>query len=118
KASGLAGRTVTLKLKTDRFRIVTRSRTLPDATQLAGRIFDCGRDLLEQEADGRKFRLLGIGITGLTDAVAADTGDLLDPGRGRRTAAERAMDAVRGRFGRKAIGLGRGFRNGRPGRGE
>lgn len=116
KASALAGRTVTLKLKTDRFRTVTRSRTLPGATQLAARIFDCGRELLEKEADGRKFRLLGIGISGLTDAAAADGGDLLEPERGRRRAAERAMDAVRGRFGKQAIGLGRGFRKGRADR--
>jgi DNA polymerase IV len=109
KTSGLAGRTVTLKLKTERFKTVTRSRSLSCATQLAARIFECGRELLDKEVDGRKFRLLGIGISGLTDAAAADAADLLDPSGGRKTAAERAMDAVRGKFGADAIGLGRGL---------
>ncbi|MFP4002399.1 MAG: DNA polymerase IV [Alphaproteobacteria bacterium] len=119
KSAGLAGRTVTLKLKTDRFRTVTRSRTLGRSTQLAARIFECGRDLLDREADGRRFRLLGIGISGLTAAGTADGADLLDPQGERRTAAERAMDAIRGRFGTGAIGLGRGLgrRGRRTGRG-
>lgn len=121
KSSRAAGRTVTLKLKTDRFKTVTRSRTLASATQLAGRIFEAGKELLEREADGRKFRLLGIGISGLIDAAAADGADLLDPVGSRRNAAERAMDAVRGKFGASAIGLGRGLggrkRGGRTERG-
>lgn len=109
KSAGLAGRTVTLKLKTDRFRIITRSHTPGVATQLAARIFECSREMLEKEADGRKFRLLGVGISGLTDAGSADEPDLLNPAGGRRTAAERAMDTIRGKFGSGAIGLGRGL---------
>ena len=46
KAKDLAGATVTLKLKTADFRIRTRARSLESPTQLAGRIFAAGKDLL------------------------------------------------------------------------
>ena len=42
KRSGIAGLTVTLKLKTADFKIRTRSRQLADPTQLADRIFPAG----------------------------------------------------------------------------
>jgi DNA polymerase IV len=53
KAQDLAGATVTLKLKTADFRLITRSRTGGEATQLAKRIFDQARELLMPEARGR-----------------------------------------------------------------
>ena len=37
-------------------------------------------------------------------------GDLLDPGAEQRSKAERATDAIRGRFGSKAIVKGRALR--------
>ena len=42
KASGIAGSTVTLKLKTADFRLRTRARSLGEPTQLAARIFEAG----------------------------------------------------------------------------
>ena len=100
KAKDLAGATVTLKLKTADFRIRTRARSLPSPTQLAGRIFAAARDLLEREADGTRFRLLGVGMSALTPAEAADPADLVD---GRKADAEHAVDRVRARFGDDAV---------------
>jgi hypothetical protein len=71
KSKALSGLTVTLKLKTADFKIRTRARSLGSATQLAGRIFIAARDLLEREADGTKFRLLGVGASALTAAEEA-----------------------------------------------
>ncbi len=100
KASGLAGATVTLKLKTADFRIRTRAQSLNHPTQLAARIFAAGRDLLTGETDGTQFRLIGIGVSALTPADGADRADLLD----RRTAeAEQAIDRLRERFGDEAV---------------
>ncbi|MBO6635703.1 MAG: DNA polymerase IV, partial [Parvibaculum sp.] len=56
------------------------------------------------------FRLLGVGISGLTDGDLSDPPDFLDPGAARRAAAERAMDRLRDKFGDKSIGKGRGLR--------
>jgi DNA polymerase-4 len=99
----LAGTTVTLKLKTADFRILTRARSLESPTQLADRIFAAGRDLLARENNGTRYRLIGIGVSALADADEADPADLIDRGAERRAAAERAMDRVRGRFGHDAL---------------
>lgn len=106
KAMDIAGRTVTLKLKTTDFRSRTRARGLPDPTQLAGRIFDVGRDLLAHEADGSRFRLIGIGVSDLAAAHLADPRDLVDEKAGRSARAEHAMDSVRARFGKALIERG------------
>jgi DNA polymerase-4 len=100
KDGELAGTTVTLKLKTADFRIRTRTQSFAHPTQLAARIFAAGRDLLARETDGTRFRLIGIGVSALCDANAADLSDLLD----RRTAeAEYAMDRLRERFGDEVV---------------
>ena len=103
KANGIAGSTVTLKLKTADFRIKTRARSLGEPTQLAARIFEAGRDLLAREIDGTKFRLLGIGASNLIEGEKADAADLVDH-KGERTAkAEHAVDKVREKFGNAAV---------------
>ncbi len=100
KANGLAGSTVTLKLKSADFRIRTRAQSVAHPTQLAARIFAVGRELLGRETDGTMFRLIGIGLSGLCDADGADFADLID----RRSAgAEQAMDRLRERFGEEAV---------------
>src|SRR5206468_9742587 len=69
--AGVAGRTVTLKLRTTDFRIVTRRRTLAIPTQTAKTLFAVGRELLAKEAGGRPWRLIGIGLAELVDAESA-----------------------------------------------
>lgn len=110
KASQKSGQTVVLKLKTADFKSRTRSVTLPDPTQLAEVIFRTGAPLLAKETDGTAFRLLGIGISNLSDEGFADPPDMLDPSATRRAEAERAMDRVRARFGAAAIIKGRGMK--------
>ena len=103
KRSGLAGRTVTLKLKTRDFRLLTRRRRLSDPTQLAERIFQAARSLLSRESDGRRFRLIGVGVSDLADGAQADPPDLLDPERARQLTVERAIERVRDKLGPDAI---------------
>jgi len=106
KQKELAGATVTLKLKTADFKIRTRTRSLETLTQLAGRIFAAARALLEHETDGTRFRLLGIGVSALDSAAAADPADLVD---GRAALAEHAVDDLRARFGDAVLVRGLGF---------
>jgi DNA polymerase-4 len=111
KAKDLAGRTVTLKLKRADFRIVTRRHSLPDATQTADRLYREARALYDAARDPGPFRLIGVGLSELTEADEADRmSDLLDPQAARRLAAERATDAIRARFGKEAIIKGRALR--------
>jgi DNA polymerase-4 len=100
KKAGLAGSTVTLKLKTADFRIRTRARALASPTQLANVIFAAGRDLLKHETGRDHFRLIGIGVSSLEDTGGKDLADLLD----RRAAeAEHAIDRLRDKFGKSAV---------------
>jgi DNA polymerase IV len=106
KRSDTAGSVVTLKLKSGDFRLRTRARTLHEPTRLARRLFEAGRELLDKEIDGTRYRLLGIGVSDLTDLDAADRGDLADPQARRLVAAEDAIDAVRTKFGKGAVKKG------------
>ncbi len=109
KKSGIAGQTVVLKLKTADFKGRTRNRRLDDPTQLADRIFRTGLTLLEKEADGTRFRLIGIGVSDLQDEALADPPDLVDEQAQRRAAAEIAMDKLREKFGKASVQTGYTF---------
>ena len=111
KAKGLAGRTVTVKLKHKDFQTVTRRHGLGDATQMADRIYRAARELFDTAGTKGPFRLIGVGISDLVGEDQADlSGDLLDPDAGKRAKAERASDAIRARFGHDAIIKGRALR--------
>lgn len=110
KAKSLTGDTVTLKLKSAGFKLRTRARHLTLPTQLANVIYENGLQLLARELDGTAFRLIGIGLSGLSDTEAPDPVDLLEPSIARKAAAERAMDKVRGKFGRDAVIRGKLYR--------
>ncbi|MCR6634839.1 DNA polymerase IV [Devosia sp.] len=107
KAKNIVGETVTLKLKTAGFKLRTRARHLMMPTQLANVLYEAGLNLLQREADGTPFRLIGIGISGIEAADGSDPTDLLEPQVARKAAAERAMDRVRTRFGRAAVVRGK-----------
>lgn len=74
--SGLSGQTVVLKLKTADFRVLTRNHRLPYPTRRLEVIRRNGADLLRREADGRAFRLIGIGVSDLRPEAEADPPDL------------------------------------------
>ena len=114
KAKGLGGHTVVLKLKTADFRLRTRSASLESPTQLADRIFRTAQPALKREANGTRFRLLGVGLSNLAPAVSADPSSLIDQAGDKRAAAERAMDKIRAKFGGEAVATGRSFPAGRP----
>ncbi|WP_274424186.1 DNA polymerase IV [Chelativorans sp. YIM 93263] len=117
KGKEIAGRTVVLKLKTADFRTRTRNRQLRNPTRLADRIFSAGLDMLKREADGTRFRLLGIGVSELTDAAKADPQDLVDTLSHKRALAEGAVDSLRAKYGRTAVETGYTFGRGkRPSR--
>ncbi|PHR94231.1 MAG: DNA polymerase IV [Robiginitomaculum sp.] len=113
KAKNMAGYVVTLKLKTHNFQTITRRRTLTEPVQLADIIFHTCLPLLQAEISGakqgRKFRLIGAGLSSLCPP-AGDAGDLLDPKAQKRRIAERASDKARQKFGTDAVMTGRALR--------
>ena len=110
KAKDLAGRTVTLKLKTAKFRTLTRQAALERPTNLADTIDSVAAPLLQRVLDRGPFRLIGVGLSTLEPAEEApDTGLFTDP-RAGQAQVEAATDAIRARFGKDAIIRGRALR--------
>jgi len=111
KARGLVGSVVTLKLKRADHRLLTRRQMLATPTQMAERLYRTALPMLRRDISTGPFRLIGIGLAGLTEKPLGDSGaDLLDPGLQRRLDAERAADQIRTRFGHDSIILGRSLR--------
>jgi DNA polymerase-4 len=109
KEQTLAAAGVVLKLKTAGFALRTRAHRLGGPTRLPDLLFETARTLLAREVDGTAFRLIGIGAHPLAPGHLADQPDLADPEAPRRVAAQAAIDALRKRFGDKAVIRGRGL---------
>ncbi len=110
RSSNFAGRVVTLKLRGDDFKILTRRRALPVPTQTAKTILGIGRELLRAELGSgparRAFRLIGVGISELVEAGSVE-GDFFGEAEKRSLASEKTADALRARFGATALTSGR-----------
>ena len=108
KEKALAGRVVTLKLKTSRHRILTRRKTLGVHTNLARVIYEAAEALLREEVPGAvsatPYRLIGVGLSDL-DHEDVMRRDLAFPEAHRQIGErEAALDALRAKFGEDVIG--------------
>ena len=106
-AENIATTGLTLKLKTSSFQIITRARRLSTPTQLAEVLYQAALPLLEKEADGRYYRLIGIGTTGFARPDRADQNNLLNDRPEDLAKIERAVANLRSRFGMLSINKGR-----------
>jgi DNA polymerase-4 len=102
----LVGRTVTLKLRHDDFRTVTRRHTLETATDLDAELYEAARELFREAFEdvrrrNRGVRLVGIAATNLGVAAEADLFE--PPGRQRLRELSAAVDKVRGKYGFSAV---------------
>ncbi|MBS1847710.1 MAG: DNA polymerase IV [Actinobacteria bacterium] len=100
---GLEGRTVQLKIRYGDFTTITRSQTLGAATSSSHEISRVARRLLAEIDVSRGIRLAGVSVANLApaDEVRQLSFDVVD-GPNRRNA-DRAVEAVRDRFGPSAI---------------
>lgn len=119
KAKGLQGHTATLKLRRADFSALSRQTRLEEPSQLADTLFRATEmllaALLSAGPEAGPFRLIGAGYSELSAADGRDpVGDLLDPQAKARAGAERAVDAIRARFGPDAIISGRRFPGEKP----
>ena len=105
RRAGMTARTISIKVRFSDFETITRSETLAAPTDAARNIYQaCCRLLDRAGAAGRPVRLLGAAAGGLA------------PGGGQRRLAVEgarwddaadAVDAVRAKFGRRAVGPAR-----------
>jgi DNA polymerase IV len=105
RAGGYAARTITVKLRLSDFTTITRSRTLPDPTDLAHRIYATACALHEGSGLGSRarLRLVGVRATGLVPAASAAAQLTLGERPESWREAERAVDRIASRFGAGAV---------------
>lgn len=108
RRDGVASRVLVLKLRRNDFKIVTRRISLPEPVQTARALFAAGRALMAPEL-GRPYRLIGIGMGEVVDAV--DSHALFETAETRALRTETAIDALRAKFGAKAVVAGRALKD-------
>jgi DNA polymerase-4 len=110
RGKGLDGSTITLKLKRSDFTQFTKSMTLGEPTQSTDVIYRYSVKLLEEVDIRHKFRLVGVSVSGFDRAKGrqAQLGLFTekDPREKSWEDAEKAMDAIKDKFGQNAIKRG------------
>jgi DNA polymerase-4 len=101
RTAGWVGRTVVLKLRFADFSTITRSRTLPESTDVGRRIFEEARAIYDGLGSHQAVRLIGVRMEQLTESDSQQLG-LWDADEGWREA-EDTIDAVTARFGRGTL---------------
>jgi len=106
KLLGIGGKTVNLKLKTKDFKLITRSKTFSDPTQLHVRIYKTAKELLYNHLNSSKYRLIGVGISELTEEKLCDLDSLIDLKSNNDKKIEVALSKLRNKFGDNIITKG------------
>jgi DNA polymerase-4 len=105
----IVARTVTLKLRHDDFKTVTRRQSLEAATDLDAEIFAAARSLFraafhDVRRRDRGVRLIGVGTSNISTVAEADLFE--PPERVRLRQLTKAVDKVRGKYGFDAVSPG------------
>lgn len=106
RRGGLAGRTVTVKLRYQDFTTIDCSRSTPDPVCCDEQIFALARALLRARwCRSRRLRLVGVGVSRLAPAHWHQD-KLFDDDSARRRRIDRCLDGLRDRFGFEVIRRG------------
>jgi DNA polymerase-4 len=101
----LRGRTVQLKIRFADFHTITRSKTLPELTNITGEIWQTAAELLESclSAGHQRIRLLGVGVSGFDGPHHVQQSLFADEERQRLAQLDQVADQIRERFGSSAL---------------
>ena len=100
RTAGLAGRTVSVKIRFADFTTITRARTLSEPTDVAAVLYATARQLYEALGlDRARLRLVGIRVEGLVESEFAPHQLLLGERAQGRREVEQAADRAARRFG-------------------
>jgi DNA polymerase-4 len=107
RASGAVARTVVVKLRLADFTTITRSRTLPEPTDVARHIYATACALYAGAglAARARLRLVGVRASGLIPAARSASQLAFDERPQSWRDAERAVDRIAGRFGPDSVRL-------------
>jgi DNA polymerase IV len=105
RGAGCSARTIVVKLRLASFKTITRSRTLPDPTDVAQEIYAVACELYAAAGldGGARLRLVGVRANGLVPVSAAATQLSFDERPVSWREAERAVDRIAGRFGTDTV---------------
>jgi DNA polymerase IV len=107
---GLKGRVITIKIRDNNFKTITRRTTLNEPTDFEETIYREARKLAEQAHwGGKKVRLIGISVSGFTknEPVQLQLFAEPDPGAGSELQKlHQTVDQLRDRFGEEIITKG------------
>jgi DNA polymerase-4 len=100
----LKGSTITVSVKTPDFRLITRSRTYPEATNLTETIYRRAGEIYRQHLQGQRVRLVGVTVSNITAASAGTQLSLFSASEDdKRARLAQTVDKVRTRFGDKSL---------------
>jgi DNA polymerase-4 len=100
REGGVRATTIAVKIRDSEFVTITRQRTLPEPTDMTDTIWRTAVALARPEVRGVRVRLLGVAASGLTQREQLGLFEALEE---RRRRAVEATDAIRRRFGSRAI---------------
>ena len=100
RTGGIRASTIAVKIRDSGFRTITRQRRLPEPSDLTEPIWQTALALTRPEVRGKKIRLLGVSATGLGEPEQTGLFDFADA---RRRKVVEATDAVRRRYGDRAV---------------
>ena len=108
RAKGLRGKTVNLKIKTNDFKILTRSLTLDHFTDVTLEIYEAAVKMLDRLTLSRPVRLIGVGVSSLEEQGEAQLSlwEDQDGDTAKRAKVDRAVDQVKGLYGQNSIRRG------------
>ena len=109
RINNLEARTITLKLRYEDFRTITRSETSANPTDVTTTLWQQARRafLKWHKKSAGPLRLLGFGASGLQRAGSGQRYLFGDPEREKKKRLDEAFDQIRGKFGRDALRRGR-----------
>jgi DNA polymerase-4 len=100
RATGMVGRTVVIKIRFADFTTITRSRTLPERTDVARTVYGTACELYHALGlDRARLRLVGVRVEGLADSSAGHHQLALGERPQGWREAEQAVDRASARFG-------------------
>jgi len=100
RSAGVRAGTVAVKIRDSGFRTITRQRTLPEPTDMTDPIYTTALELARPEIRGMRVRLLGVTASNLGEREQLA---LFETGEPRHRRAVEAADALRRRYGERAV---------------
>jgi DNA polymerase-4 len=100
RSAGVRAGTVAVKIRDSGFRTITRQRTLAEPTDMTGPIYATALELARPEIRGMRVRLLGVTASNLGEREQLALFETAEP---RHRRAVEAADALRRRYGERAV---------------